>query len=422
MARILMAWELGGGMGHVVPLSQLAQVLIDRGHHIDFVLRDLAGACDGLGRLAKHPQVRLWQAPIWTAQLQGQAPPCSYAELLFHAGYLDDRRLLSLVQAWRNLFEAIKPKLLLADHAPTAMLAARTQRALATAVIGTGFFIPPAVAPMPSFREWERVDPARLVQTEARALATCNAVLAQLDAAPLPALHQLIAADEQFLLTWPELDHYGSSRNMSPEQAPARYWGALPPVDQGGAAVWPDVAAVSSSLPEPAQRPRLFAYLKGEYGGVERVLQCLRDGPWLSLVHITGLRPDMLQRFSHANLAFSKGPVAMAQVLAQAQAVLCHAGSGTVCTALQAGLPVVMLPMHAEQLLFARRVSEAQAGQYVLENELGRQLPAALSRALTAGELRAGAQALAARHGATPAGAVAIQVALRCEVLMATSG
>jgi hypothetical protein len=413
MARLLMAWELGGGMGHVVPLSQLAQALIDRGHQVDFVLRDLAGACDGLGALATHPRVRLWQAPIWTAQLQGVAPPISYAELLFHAGYLDARRLLSLVQAWRNLFAAIQPQLLLADHAPTALLAARTVGGMATAVLGTGFFIPPAVAPMPSFREWERVDPARLAQTEARALATCNALLAQFEAAPLAALHDLVAADQQFLLTWPELDHYGSSGRQA-----AHYWGPLPARDQGGPVLWP-----ASEAHDP--RPRLFAYLKGEYGGVERVLQCLRAGPWLSLVHVTGLRPDMRQRFSAANLAFSDGPVAMAEALGQAQAVLCHAGSGTVCTALQAGVPVLMLPMHAEQLLFARRVSAAQAGHYVLEADLAKHLPAALQQVLAAGALRCGAQALAARHGGAPAadleveGDVCLRVALRCEALMA---
>lgn len=414
MARILMAWELGGGMGHVVPLSQLAQVLIDRGHSVDFVLRDLAGASDGLGALAQHRQVRLWQAPIWTAQLQGVAPPSSYAELLFHAGYLDARRLLSLVQAWRNLLEAIQPQLLLADHAPTALLAARASPAMATAVIGTGFFIPPAVAPLPSFREWERTDPARLAQTEARALATCNAVLAQFEAAPLTALHQLIAADQQFLLTWPELDHYGAGPEGSYARQATHYWGPLPARDQGGAALWPAPAG-----PDPDPRLRLFAYLKGEYGAVERVLQCLRDGPWLSLVHVTGLRPEMRQRFSQANLAFSNGPVAMAAALSQAQAVLCHAGSGTVCTALQAGVPVLMLPMHAEQLLFARRVSAAQAGHYVLEADLAKQLAGALKHVLGAGELRAGAQALAARHGTPQAGDAALRVALRCEALMA---
>ncbi|WP_310383521.1 glycosyltransferase [Roseateles sp.] len=345
------------------------------------------------------------------------APPCSYVELLFHAGYLDARRLLSLVQAWRNLFASIQPQLLLADHAPTAQLAARTLGGMATAVMGTGFFIPPAVAPLPSFREWERVDPARLAQTEARALATCNALLAQFEAAPLTALHDLVAADQQFLLTWPELDHYGAADGGSPGRQHAQYWGPLPARDQDGPAVWP-VLPMTATATEP-DRPRLFAYLKGEYGGVERVLQCLRAGPWLSLVHVTGLRPDMRQRFTHANLAFSDGPVAMAAALSQAQAVLCHAGSGTVCSALQAGVPVLMLPMHAEQLLFARRVKAAQAGHYVLEADLAKQLPAALQQVLVAGALRTGAQALAARHGATQAGDVALRVALRCEALMA---
>jgi len=402
MGRILMAWELGGGMGHVLPLAQVAERLVARGHELHFVLRDLAGAADALGPLLRHPRLRLWQAPIWVAQLQGLPPPLSYAELLFHAGYLDARRLGGLAEAWRSLLTRIKPQLLLADHAPTALLAARGL-AMKRALIGTGFFLPPAAAPMPAFREWERHDPARLVQTEARALATCNALLPHWEQPPLSALHQLTAADEQFLLTWPELDHYSPGAQGRPG---ARYWGALPPRDQGVAADWP-----------AGEGAPLFAYLKGDYGSLERVLQVLHQSPQRVLAHVTGLRPEQRRRFESERLRFSEGPVSMEQVVAQAGAVLCHAGSGTVCTALQAGLPVLMLPMHAEQLLFARRVATAQAGLYVLEAALAQQLPEALRRLMQDPVLRDGAQALAARHGPARYGDVAGEVALRCEAL-----
>jgi len=406
MGRIVMAWELGGGMGHVMPLAQVAEQLVARGHELHFVLRDLAGVADALGALARHPKLRLWQAPIWVAQLQGLPPPANYAELLFHAGYLDARRLGSLAEAWRSLLTSIQPHLLLADHAPTALLAARGM-AMKRALIGTGFFLPPAAAPMPAFREWERHDPARLAQTEARALATCNALLSQWQLPPLQALHELTAADEQFLLTWPELDHYSPGAQG---RAGAQYWGALPPREQGAAVHWP-----------AGEGPPLFAYLKCDYGSIDRVLQALKQSPQRILVHVTGLRPEQRQRFESTRLRFSEGPVSMQQVVAQAGAVLCHAGSGTVCTALQAGLPVLMLPMHAEQLLFARRVAAAQAGLYVLEAALSQQLPEALRRVMQDSHLREGAQALGARHGPARYGDVASQVALRCEALAAAA-
>ena len=190
MARIVMAWELGGGMGHVVPLSQIAQALVARGHDVHFVLRDLSGAAEALRGLARHPQVRLWQAPVWLAQLTGAPLPVSYAELLFRAGYLDARRLSGLADAWRSLFDALQPQLLVADHAPTALLAARG-RPMARALVGTGFFVPPATTPMPAFRDWDRPDAARLAQSEARALASCNALLASWQQPPMDTLQIL---------------------------------------------------------------------------------------------------------------------------------------------------------------------------------------------------------------------------------------
>ena len=86
MADIFLAWELGGGMGHVVPLSQLTQALVRHGHRVHLALRDLSGAPSALGALHDSPQVRLWQAPIWLPQLHGAPQPVSYPELLFHSG------------------------------------------------------------------------------------------------------------------------------------------------------------------------------------------------------------------------------------------------------------------------------------------------------------------------------------------------
>lgn len=403
MACIVMAWELGGGMGHVVPLAQIAQPLVARGHQVHFALRDLSGAAEALRGLARHPQVRLWQAPVWLAQLTGAPPPVSYAELLFRAGYLDARRLSGLAEGWRSLFEALQPQLLVADHAPTALLAARG-RPMARALVGTGFFVPPSASPMPAFRDWERPDTARLAQSEARALATCNALLASWQQPAMDALHRLTDADEQFLLTWPELDHYSPGPAGRPG---ARYWGSLSARDQGSAAEWP----------ASGTEPTLFAYLKADYGPIEAVLQALRAAPLRTLAHVAGLRPELRRQFENDRLRFSDGPVAMTQAMAGASAVLCHAGSGTVCTALQAGLPVLLLPMHAEQLLFARRVVDAGAGIAMVEASVAAQLPGALLRLAQQPALRTAAQMLAKRQAARRYGDVALQVALRCEAL-----
>jgi len=406
MARFLLAWEIGGGLGHVVPLVQVAQPLVALGHAVHFVLRDLSGAHATLGPLASAPGVQLWQSPLWLLPFQAKQPSASYAELLFHAGYLDAGRLRGLVLAWRSLLDAIRPDLLLADHAPTALLAARG-RPLRRALIGNGFFQPPAVQPLPSFREWERIDPQRLAHTEARVLATCNAVLAAEGLAPLATLHELTAADERFLLTWPELDHYGAGPQGRPG---VRYWGPLPARQQGSPAVWPE-----------GDGPRLFAYLRGDYAAIDTVLEQLALAPCRTLVHAVGLTPAQRERHASTRLCFSDGAVAMDTAMSQADAVLCHAGSGTVCTALQAGLPVLMLPTHVEQMLLARRVLACGAGEMLLTAELGARLQPALARVLGDAGVRQAAQGLAARHRSAESGDVAQHIAERC-IALASSG
>jgi UDP:flavonoid glycosyltransferase YjiC (YdhE family) len=84
---------------------------------------------------------------------------------------------------------------------------------------------------------------------------------------------------------------------------------------------------------------------------------------------------------------------------------------------LQAGVPVLMLPMHAEQLLFARRVVRSGAGGYLMEADAGPKLLPTLQRLLQDPSLRACAQALAAVHSTARYGDVAQRVADRCEAL-----
>ena len=406
----MLAWELGGGLGHVAPLAQLAAPLLAAGHAVDFVLADLRNADAGMGARARHPGVRLWQAPVWLAQLRGVPDPGTYAELLLHAGYLDARRLRPLAQAWRHLLLQLQPDMLLADHAPTALLAAKGLP-LRRATCGTGFFQPPALSPMPGFRTWEHLPEARTRTAEQRALATCNSVLSAWGEPPLPALHHLLDVDECFLLTWPALDHYGGG--ASPVRpAGARYWGALPGPALGIAPAWP-----AGDGPGAAAAPQLLAYLKAESTPVPTLLQALRGGPWRTLAYVPGLPAAARQALASPWLRLSEQPVQMAEAVAVADAVLCHAGSGTACAALAAGKPLLLLPMHAEQRLFSLQVQAAGAGLMLLEPEATPARLLATLAQLQQPQLRAGALALAQRHGpggSEDFGDVAARVAARC--------
>ena len=57
--------------------------------------------------------------------------------------------------------------------------------------------------------------------------------------------------------------------------------------------------------------------------------------------------------------------VDQARVLDRADLVVCHGGSGTALAALAAGVPLVMVPLFADQFENARRIAKARAGRVV---------------------------------------------------------
>ena len=127
-----------------------------------------------------------------------------------------------------------------------------------------------------------------------------------------------------------------------------------------------------------------------------------------------GLPPALAARYASPRIRFSPAPVNMSAACEQAGAVLCNAGSGTVCTVLRAGIPVVMLPMHAEQLLFARRVEQQEAGLLLVESEVRLKLAKTLRRLLEQPAYRESARRIAARYGSDAGRDVAAEVAARC--------
>jgi MGT family glycosyltransferase len=100
--------------------------------------------------------------------------------------------------------------------------------------------------------------------------------------------------------------------------------------------------------------------------------------------------------------------VPQARVLGRASAVVCHGGSGTTLGALAAGLPLVVVPLFADQPLNARRVAEVGAGVAIAHDEPTpvrvdpAALRAAIERVLAEPAYAAAARAIADEMAALP--------------------
>lgn len=373
MARFLYAWELGGNLGHVGSAEPVAERLRRQGHTVTFAVRDTR-ACPALlgGRFAwlQAPRCGLPPAP---------APPIGYADILAGAGYADPDVLAGLTVAWRTLLELARPDLVLADHAPTAILAARTL-GIPVMLLGTGFTAPPMASPLPPMRPWEAIDAAglaALAAREATVLATVNAVLARCGTAPLARLCDLFDVAEPALATLPELDHY-------PRRGAARYWGVLARLrDPAAAAVgWP-----------PGAGPRIFGYLRQAPPLAAAMIAAIGATGHPAIV----VCPDVADVDPPANVALVARPVGLDRMTLEADVAIAQ-GAGTVGAFLMAGKPVLAVASHLEQFLLGLRVAQLGAGIAVRAEDGAPPFRAALERLLADDAFARHARAFAARY------------------------
>lgn len=400
MARILYCWELGGEYGHISSFLPVAQALRQRGHEVVFAVKDLSR----IEYVLRGEGFRYLQAPVWLPEVSNlPEPSVSYAEILHRFGFLHPTELLAMAKAWRALYALVGPDLLVVDHGPTALLAARGL-GLRRVMLGVGFFSPPRLHPLPTIRPWLPVPPARLVAAEQSALATANAVLTALDAPALVQLADLFDVDEDFLCTFAELDHYQG-------RGEARYWGPRFHVEGGDTPAWPD-----------GEGARIFAYLKHECAGFDEMMRLLGRLPYRTLAHVPGLSEARRRGYETPRLWVSPRPVNMCHVGANCELAVCNAGMGTVAALLLAGRPLLLLPMHLEQIITARNVIRLGAGLVIRPVDQAADYQGLLERLLADRTFADQARAFAERHAGFDPQVQVVQIAQRCEEVLSGAG
>lgn len=372
MTRWLLAWELGHGLGHLAGLTAVARQALR--HGIEPVIASSKPLPDSVAlptgtRFLLAPPLPL--PPPYAAQATGTS---SMTELLFEQGCSNVNVLAARVLGWRDLIEIVSPSALIADHAPTALLTARSI-GIPVVQLGTGFAIPPTdgSGALPSFRTWETPNAERMAQAES-AVAQALQQAARVTGLPLAASAAELYSAPAVLRSVPLLDHYPRALREA-SSAVARYCGPLELARPSGHAAlpaWPGNPGASST--------RILAYLKAAHPltvPLLNTLALLKGSAEISaLVYVDGAEGI---GNPHANIHIQNTPLPFKAMLdggdnaPGAQLVIHQGGIGASSQALLAGVPQLLLPDMAEAFITARTLVGEGAAE-LLRPEATRQL------------------------------------------------
>jgi UDP:flavonoid glycosyltransferase YjiC (YdhE family) len=361
------------GSGHLQPLLPYARALIARQHEVVVAApAEVSEALRGEGIAHApfdHPGEDVLE-PIW-ARLRGVSNDAAMAIALpeIFAG-VNARIALPKLQA---AIRSFRPDLVVRDSVEYAALVAAEvadvphARVAVHSVSFEEMFPPVTDAPIDALRELASLPPER--GASLRAEAVFSSFPASVDG--VPAGSRMCAP----------------FRSRVVEDAPSSAPAAWAPAGDPRPLVYITFGSIVGSTP----------HLRAVY---RTSLDAVADLPVRALLTTgRGLEPDVLGAIP-ANVHVEVW-IPQRDVLPRVSALICHGGSGTLLGGLAAGLPMVVVPLGADQPHNGRLVAAAGGGLVLAQPDAG-ELRAAIQTVLEDPELRRSARRIADEIAAMP--------------------
>lgn len=355
LARILLAWELGGGLGHIVRFERLTRELQKRGHAVRAALPHFQHA----NRLNLEPDnIRI--VPEWPGIVRRRHDRkgiswITYGDMLADIIFTDAKEIAGHIAKWRDVFGDTKADVVIADYAPGAVLAARNF--LSCVNMGVGYTLPPHdLAEFP--RLWPGDGP--LKHRESDVTARINIALAQHGAKPLINYPDVNAATAQAVMTIPLLDVYREFRSGG-------WLGAGP-------------FTLPTTLSE--NRAGLFATLH-EVGQFDRRLIEGIAGSGVGGVVVV---PKLLRRnrklLADAGFQTPEELQPLNEVLEKARVLVHHGGMATAIAGIAKGVPQLIIHSDLEKYHTGKSIVDAGAGLALRQRTVTKQQISSAIKAL----------------------------------------
>lgn len=330
---------MGGGRGHALRMSDIAEPLLDGGHRVTLVAQrvDLLPA-------AVAERCTLLPAPL-TPRLLAKGSrsyssrPATLGDILARLGCDDPDIVAAIVRSWRDLLRLAAPDAVIADYAPFLLAAARGR--LPSAAVGNAFCTPPG-----GMDVFPSLAGEAAASDEAQTLESVNAGLRRIGVAPLEALPRLFDADRHLVESFAELDPYARWRS-EPLLAP--------PVPSG---------------PLAGAGDELFVYMPETVGPDAPLWAGLEQARLPVRLFVPKLSDEARRQLASLGFAVESAPLPFARIAAGSRMLIHHGGHGSTVSALLAGLPQVVCHYDLEKALNAAAVTRIAVGGHVPLNDI----------------------------------------------------
>ncbi|HYD67262.1 nucleotide disphospho-sugar-binding domain-containing protein [Azospirillum sp.] len=347
MARVLLAWEFGAGLGHLNRLIAVGRRLAEAGHAITVAVPRRAATAPIVERsLPGTTVLEGWSWHVADAATARRVPTHSFADVIWLFGYYKEDALAAAAERWRAVLAEVKPDLVIADFAPTLALVAGAD--LPRVVLGNGYTVPPPGRPLPPLRPWARAVPKESAAHERQLLDLANRLRRRYGQAPLRHFADLFSGPRTFVCTIPEFDPYGAHR-QEPTFTPF------------------NVPRIAAGPPVEARGDQPIAlYLPANHPHLRDAFAAVADCNLLCHAYVSGMAPEVVAKHAPPNMAVHRKPLDLGTLLPKARALIHHAGLATAYAGLQAGVPQLVLPANLEHAITARGLEGFEAALSVL--------------------------------------------------------
>jgi len=340
--KALLAWQIGDGRGHITKLRIIGEALRSRGFSCSAALIDL----EHVGEL-KHvvSSVKRVPRPPYFHHLRlegGHSPAATYGEFLGDLGFASRIIITKHLKHWRDLMVQEQPNIVIAEQAPTALLAARSLKIL-TVALGTTYTLPP-----PSLKRFPILLPefSRCKWSEKDMCVEINAAIEPFDLPPLAHLSELYRADLSLPLGIEMLDPYAAERLEK----------RLPP----------SIEDIGNQQPWMQNREEIFVYLSTSNRFESGISEALARVQVPLRVYVAGADRNLAAKFRSRGICVEERPVRPKTIMRRSR-IMFHSGShGTMCLGIRGGIPQVTAPQQLEQLYNGRQLAR-KGGGYCIE-------------------------------------------------------